>query len=225
MRLLVIAGLALALSAAGALAADPPELIIEDSGAHDWAGLYVGAYGLGGFGVVTDDYDLVTPFTFEIMGLGAGAQVGANAQMGNLVVGLRGEAAGIVVITGTGLCDGGTVPACGGSGTDPTVTVDSLASVNAVLGLAMDSWLLYGTAGIGVAHAVASDTFQGGTDNHWHRGVVVSAGVEAMVADNLSVFGEVGFGWYEGIDYALVSTPDNIGFNIATAKAGVNIHF
>ena len=224
MKLFVAAAaLALTLGTSATLAADPPELVVDEP-AFDWTGFYAGIYGLYGVGEVTDTYDGVTPFTFSIMGPGAGAQIGANVQMDNFVVGIRGNVA-IAAITGTSLCDAGTTPACGGTGTDPTFTVDVLASTSLVLGYAVDTWLLYGTVGVGAAQGTLSDTLQGGTDTNWHRGLVAGIGIETSVTDNISLFGEVDVASYEAIGYDVVATQDIIAFGLVTAKAGINVHF
>jgi opacity protein-like surface antigen len=202
------------------LISDAPAPVV-DTAPSNWTGFYAGLYGLGGAGVVTDTYDLVTPFTFGIAGPGVGVEAGANMQTGNLVLGIRGDIAG-ARITGTGTCSPLT---CLGSGTNPTVTVDAVASLTAQFGYALDTWLLYGNAGISIAHATASDPVQGGSDNQWHSGLVGGVGVEKQLGTNLSFFGEADFAAYQGVNYALVFTPDRIAFNLTTVRLGVKYHF
>jgi outer membrane immunogenic protein len=209
--------------ASAALAADlsvdvPP---VMETAATDWTGFYMGVYGLGGTGVVTDTYDLVIPFDFNISGAGLGIEAGANMQTGNFVLGVHGDITG-ARITGTGMCSFLT---CFGSGTNPTLTVDSMASLSALVGVASDSWLIYGTGGVGIAHATVNDPLQAGSDDQWHYGVIVGAGVEKQVSANVTLFGEADFAAYQGVDYALVATPDRIAFNLTTVRAGVRYHF
>lgn len=189
--------------------------------AVDWSGFYAGLGIGGGVGTVTDFYDLSDTFTFSIAGLAVDGRIGADMMSGNMVVGVVVDVGG-GTFSGSGSC---FLPTCGGSGTEPTVLLQRLATIGGRLGYAFDDTMIYGGAGVAMAWAFADDPVQGGNDAHYHRGVVVSAGAEKMVVENLSVFAEGELGLFEPIDYALVTDPDRFSFTTGTVRVGANFHF
>jgi outer membrane immunogenic protein len=209
-RFLAQIAIATILSAAPAAAQD----------AYDWTGFYAG-FGLGGgAGIVTDLYDLSDTFSFGILGPAVDARIGANIMSGNVLLGVVVDASASH-ITGTGSC----FTICGGTGTEPTVTVQGMGTIEGRLGLAADQSLFYATAGVGIARALAVDPVQGGSDSHLHRGVVLGGGVEHAMTENISVFAEAEIGIFEAINYALVTTPDRLSFTVGTVRLGANFHF
>ncbi len=213
MRVRFLGSIAIAavLSAAPAAAQD----------AYDWTGFYAGIGLGGGAGTVTDLYDLSDSFSFGILGPAVDARVGANIMSGNVLLGVVVDASASN-ITGTGSC---FAPTCGGSGTEPTVTVQGMATIEGRLGYAVDQSVFYATAGVGIAQALAVDPVQGGSDSNLHRGVVIGGGVEHAMTEKISVFAEAEIGMFEAIDYALVTTPDRLSFTIGTVRLGANFHF
>lgn len=163
-----------------ALAADliipvTPEPIYEDAG-FDWSGAYIGA-AVGGQGV-----RLFAPGEGTIEGTAAlgGVFAGFNAQSGNLVYG--GEAdVDYSGFNGTRAC-GNPLWTCRGY-------VNWQGSARARVGLAVDTLLFYGTAGVAVGNAGGSTTSPAGvvfSDASVRVGYTAGAGVEMAFSDNLT---------------------------------------
>lgn len=228
MRPLLLAGvsaIAFASYGANAEAAD----LMDMPTIHDWSGLYLGGHIGGTFADVEDEYDFNTvrsaSFSFDADGFVGGVQGGYNIQSGSLVLGIEADIS-FGSIEGTGLCNGSTTPACGtGTGTNPSADIDWVSTVRGRVGVAMDQILLFATAGVGFADASVVDPAQRGSDSHTHTGFVAGGGVEWMMSPNISLRADYLYGNYETISYALVSTPDAIGFETHTIRGGVNWHF
>jgi outer membrane immunogenic protein len=212
----VIAGLVLA--GAAAQAADMPLKAPRAAPYYsDWTGFYIGIHGGYGWGRINpDDGDFTSPFhNPKPKGGLFGGQAGYNWQYGRAVVGLE------VDYTGAGLKDNQDVnfkvcpisifalvdaPAeCTNIGIGVHSKIDALASARARAGfLLTDSWLAYGTAGIGWGHSELSIpitinnhpfiTFSSKEDNF---GWVAGGGLEYKFAEHWLVRGEYlhyGFG-------------------------------
>jgi outer membrane immunogenic protein len=202
---------------------DTPE--VEYGGAfHDWSGFYAGVVGGYGFGsgVATNAVSGTTGTT-AASGALVGLNAGFNHQMDNFVLGAEGEIMWSGV-RGTEPCDN-FVATC-------TADLLWLGSIRARAGVALDSWLLYGTAG--VAAGGLNTTFSpaapvtgafSGTALGWTAGL----GAEVKVADNISLKGEYAY-------YALgpvrapvgtLSATDGVDVsgNLHTVKVGVNFKF
>jgi outer membrane immunogenic protein len=192
--------------------------------AVDWSGFYIGGQGSWTSVNVTHTYDLVTPFNFNASGFSGGPVAGFNYQTGSWVLGLEGDV-NFGNVSGTGLCDSTTVPACAGSGTNPTFNLRTTGTVRGRVGYAIDELLLYGTAGVGIADVSVSDPLQAGTDSKTHLGFVGGAGAEWMVTHGVSLRLEYLYSRYSTINYALVTTPDSVGFDSHSVRAALNIHF
>ena len=190
----------------------------------DWKGFYIGAQGGWTSANVTDTYDLVTPFNFSANGLQGGPVAGYNYQSGNMVLGLEGDVS-FGSVSATALCNGASVPVCAGSGTNPTFNLRTTGTVRGRIGYAVDQVMFYGTGGVGIADVSVSDPLQAGTDDKTHVGFVAGAGAEWMITQSTSLRLEYLYSRYPTINYALVSTPDSIGFDSHSVRAALNFHF
>jgi len=190
----------------------------------DWSGFYGGVSAGGATTTVSDNYDFDTVFTFDAVGSVWGVLAGYNIQNGNMVYGLEGEYTS-GSIEGSGLCDGGTTPLCSGSGADAAFTLSNTISLKARAGYVSGNYLIYAMAGISQADASVTDTPQPGTDAQKHSGYVAGVGVEFMATDTFSIGIEYEYGSYEELSYALVTTPDGIGFDTNTFKVSAKYHF
>ncbi|HEY8574733.1 MAG TPA: outer membrane protein [Devosia sp.] len=171
----VLAILATPVLAADLVIPSSPEPIYEDAG-FDWSGAYIGAW-IGGQGV-----RLFAPGEGTIEGTGAlgGVFAGFNAQSGNLVFG--GEAdVDYSGFNGARAC-GNPLWTCRGY-------VNSQGSARARFGVAVDTLLFYGTAGVALGNAGGSTTSPAGvvfSDASVRVGYTVGAGVEMAFSDNLT---------------------------------------
>lgn len=210
----------LLLSAAGA--ANAADLIVEDApmaeiaATGDWTGAYVG----GHIGWVSGNVD------WEIAGGGPpegnygidgwllGAQAGYNWQMDTFVLGVEGDVA-LGDVT---------------SDLDETGFIERQlnweASLRARAGVTFDAVLLYATAGVAVLNST-TEIFGLFDDTQTHIGWTVGAGVEAMVADNVSAKLEYRYSDYGAKDYEFFPTPivSDSSVTAHSISAGVNFHF
>jgi outer membrane immunogenic protein len=193
----------------------------QDGSQLDWAGPYAGVYISRSTAEVTDDYDSTQKFSFTVKGNGAGAQLGYNLQHGALVFGLEGSFSS-GTIEGVGECP---APTCNGTGTQPAIEIDKSASLRARIGVAHQNMLYFATLGKGFAESQVIDPFQGGTDSQRHEGILASVGIDWKFSSNLSAGAEYLYGRYEDIPYALIFTPDVIGFETRELRLGVKLSF
>ncbi len=144
---LCLAGLALAALATPA-AAQP----------YNWTGFYLGGNAGVGFGGASTSVDLdgfnyfaADPGPGEVTRVGndsafiGGGQIGYNRAFNRLVAGIEADFSGFEFLSGK-------IPASSvadwGSDTRVSVEMNWLATLRGRLGLGMDRWLLYGTAGV-----------------------------------------------------------------------------
>lgn len=177
--------------------------------AQDWAGFYAGVnagYGTGNI------YDGTVPGLAAMFadpnGLLGGAQIGANVQFDNVVLGVEADFQKSNV-SGADLCPCGTA-----------FGTDEFGTIRARAGVAFDNVLAYATGGIAFGRGVL-DLGMGGQVVNSHTGWAGGVGVEAMVHDSVSLKGE-----YLYVDLA----PQNYGgidagLRFHTFRAGVNFHF
>ncbi|RUT32696.1 porin family protein [Arsenicitalea aurantiaca] len=227
-----IATAATALMTASAFAADlyiPIEqpFIPDVSAPLGWSGAYVGAhvgYGWGEARIPFGPFDIYN----ELDGWLAGAQAGYNFNLDGVVIGVEG--------------DFSWADLEGAIGSEPgegflTNSVDWLATLRGRVGLPVDALLVYGTAGIAFANGATTTavfeleegepTTQSVTNTH--VGWVVGAGIEAMVTESISLkaeylYHEFGTETYVS-DVGPVGGGLDVGFNVSTAKIGLNFHF
>lgn len=185
----------------------------------DWAGVYVGANLAWPKADVEDNYDSLQLFSFKIDGRSAGLQLGYNLQSGMFVYGLE---AGFSFGSVTGI---GTCAICTGTSTQPDMEIDRTAALRARVGIANRNMLYFASLGVGRADARVVDPLQGGSDSQRHRGLLAGLGVDWKVSPALSVGAEYIYGRYEDIPYALIITPDVIGFETQELRLDLKLSF
>jgi opacity protein-like surface antigen len=181
------------------------------SRAATWEGAYVGAH--AGFGAGTVDWEVIgggPTGEYDLDGWVLGGQIGYNWQVDNIVFGLESDLSVSTL-----------------SGEDDTVfssrEVNWVASARGRVGFALDSVLLYGTAGLAVANSTGH-LFGFVTDTATHVGWTAGLGAEVMVSDNVSLKAEYRYSDYGAESYYPGDFIDT-GFTTHTATVGVNFHF
>ena len=190
-----------------------PDVEMVDT-SSDWSGLFIGAHVGYASGVVEWATLPTGLFTgdYGIAGWLAGAQVGYNHQMDSLVIGgdLNLEWTGIEGVDDVG---GGAIAR----------EINWAGSLRGRLGFAVESVLIYGTAGLAFANSTGYSV-GASVDTQTHLGWTVGLGFEAMVSDNLSLFAEYDYTSYNEMDYDyLIDTATS--FDTHAIKVGANWHF
>jgi outer membrane immunogenic protein len=235
------------LAASGAMAADlyiPPPAP-PPAPTFSWDGPYIGAKLGGAVGTETDDLSsaLVLPGlraadSFSLSGFSAGVYAGNNWQMDGLVFGLEGE------LDYTGLSGNHDFDYGIDFGDDDiedftgnlALSTDWQAFAKARIGLPFDRFLVYATAGVGLAHATltakadpeANDDFdpQGGSSSNIHLGGLVGVGAEYAFTDQLSGRTEVDFAGFGAKSYDVGDFgPVNASWTQTTATVGLSLKF
>jgi outer membrane immunogenic protein len=166
--------------------------------ASNWSGPYIGVHGGYGWG----SFD-ATATALDPSGGFGGIQSGYNWQVSrNLVLGIESDASW-----------GSIKDVAGGNSVD----VDTMGTVRARLGYAMDRMMVYGTAGLAWAHADAS--YNAGTVNdRFHLGWAAGVGVEYLIAPRWSAKLE-----YIYADFGdITDGPDTASLTASTIKIGLN---
>jgi outer membrane immunogenic protein len=224
----LLAGVAVVGFSSSALAAD---LIIRDDFVErgvvhvdTWSGAYIGGHvgwGWAHVDIESEHGDIDDIDTYTAAGFLIGGQIGANVQMDALVLGVVGDLAWTNIT--------------GDSGEDADedilgTNIHWIGTVRGKLGFATDMFMLYGTAGVAFA-GVEQTLYDWWPDVDrsidGHRfGWVAGIGAEAMVADNVSIFGEVLYHDFGTVDFEFDGDEDGThALNVTTAKVGVNFHF
>jgi outer membrane immunogenic protein len=219
---------------------------------YDWTGVYAGVQAAGARGLTRwvgfARFDNYTP-----KGWLAGGTVGVNVQSGVFVPGVEVEWIG-------GRVDGGrtdiTSTTVGGTSTQSLATrIDGIAMATARMGfVAADRWLVYGKAGLALAHAIHTNNFSfignpGVTSSislnegdALHTGVVMGLGAEYAFRGNWSAKLEYNYIKFRAQDVFLPGTVTEILPTLVTGttslpnfasvrqdlhlvKFGVNYHF
>lgn len=183
----------------------------------DWTGLYLGV--ASGYGVVSSIYNE------REGGFGCG-QVGYNFQYKQLVVGIEADGA-------AGRITENTTTSYAISN-----TIGGMFSVRGRIGFAFDQLLLYGTAGVAYAKnefywdnlpnpAIGKPlVYPPMVDSHWHDGWTAGAGIEYALSRNWSARAEYTYARFSARDYLYLNSNINrYGFNMSSARIGVNYHF
>jgi outer membrane immunogenic protein len=173
---------------------------------YNWTGPYVGLFG----GWASGDAS-----SFDVDGGLFGATLGYNWQNGQLVFGLEGD------LTWTGIDGSGT---CGGVAC--SVENNWLGTVRGRLGLAIDRFMPYVTAGVAFGEVEANAVgFAGASDTQ--TGWALGGGVEFAVAPPLTVKLEYLFVNLGDFDCgtACGGTPTNIDFEAHMVRVGLNYRF
>jgi outer membrane immunogenic protein len=192
---------------------------------YNWTGFYIGGFGGYGWGNHDRINDAGFANSYSSSGAIAGGLAGYNWQIKNFVLGVEGDLAW-ADIKGNDNFTGGTL--------DET-TLRWVGTIRGRAGIAIDKWLLFGTAGwaygqqrhVNTNLAVGIDAFSSNTSG-WTAG----AGVEYAFAPNW--LGKVEYRYYDFERYsragAPVTTPNgNVPYSVAsqyqTVTVGVSYKF
>jgi len=200
------------------LIVDQPVYEAATAAAYDWNGLYIGAQAGGGWATF-DRETLPTPGfqnSYDASGWLAGIYAGANFQMDSFVLGIEGD----VNWTNISGDDDGV------GGTLDTGTINGLGSLRARAGVAMDSLLLYVTAGI-AAGAVTADNDSGPESiSNTHVGWTAGVGAELGVTEDIRVRAEYRYYDLGTQDYDFVSVDEaQYGITAHTVTVGLAFAF
>jgi outer membrane immunogenic protein len=182
----------------------PTPPLVEASPANNWTGFYLGV--LGGYGWGTADTDAVGDIDAD--GFDVGGYAGANWQWGNFVIGGEGD----IVFPWRDGSSGGLEAEQGLNG-----------SLRARAGIALDRFLLYGTAGLAGTELELSAA--GASDETALWGWTAGAGVEGMITDNITARVEYRFSDYGDEDFNLGGANVNSDFTTSTIRGGLGLKF
>ncbi len=197
----------------------------------DWTGVYVGLNAGYSFGSSnwSDSVTGVSTGAFGTSGFLFGGTLGANYQVGRLVLGVEGDggfskASGFATFTTTPLCAGGCITSNGW-----------LATARGRIGYAFDRFLAYGTGGA-VLGNVQANYSNDAVSNLTSVGWTVGAGVEAALTPQWSLKAEYLFVDLAGGGCSADCTMQNpngpalipniaVKFNESIVRAGLNYKF
>lgn len=198
----------LALAVAPGLAADleplpAPDLVAAEP-ANNWSGFYLGAL----LGYSFGDADTDETGEIEVDGIDGGVYAGANWQYNNFVLGIEAD-----------------VLASGAEGEDAGLTVEQgfNGSLRARAGIALDQFLLYGTAGGAMTELELDDGL--GSDSQALLGWTAGAGAEAMITDNITARVEYRYSDYEDETFSLGGDDVDSDLTTHSVRAGVGVKF
>jgi outer membrane immunogenic protein len=181
--------------------------------AFSWTGFYLGVNGGGGWG--TSNWDRTG--NLDLSGGVIGGTAGFNWQMGQVVLGVEGDAdwSGVSGTTST-FCPAGCA-----------TRNDWLGTVRGRVGYSFDRFLPYLTGGLAAGDIKATTPgFAGATQTN--LGWALGAGVEAAIVANWSAkieYLHVDLGSFNcALSCGLVS-PDNVSFKADLVRGGVNYRF
>ncbi|HWV51133.1 outer membrane protein [Pseudorhodoplanes sp.] len=213
--------------------------------AYSWTGFYIGGHVGYGWGEAaatpTGIVGLIAdPFRFNTNGFMGGATVGYNYQYGNIVIGTEGEIAWSD-IDGSG--GGNLLFGLGGSTLTGTYQNKWNANVSTRIGVAFNTVLVYGKAGVAWANNDYSVTASipaapfayASTISETETGWIVGGGVEWAFAGNWTMKIEGTYMDFGQKNRAFTPVPIVPGFalpvnadidsHISTIKFGVNYRF
>lgn len=211
------------ISFAGQVAA--ADLSVIPPSVFNWGGLYAGAHVGGGWA----DSDIAfvggTATSPDGSGLIGGFQLGYNFMMSpQWLIGIEGD------FTWTGI-DGSAL--CPNPAFSCGFDIDWLASIRGRVGYAVDSFLFYGTVGVGFARAdytavsIATGVPFGPGSRATHTGVAAGGGAEVALTDNLT--GKVEYLFYgfgsESVSAATFGAAGSADLDVHTVRVGINYKF
>jgi outer membrane immunogenic protein len=191
-----------------------------------WTGFYIGLHGGGGWGrsrLEDPDFQITyQPAYVDSRGALAGAQMGANWQFGNVVVGGELDASWSSV-------KGSTAPDPAFFLSGLAVQYQALATGTGRVGYAAGNWLGYVKGGV----AWANIDFKSGTAtanidvDHQRTGLTAGAGVEMALLGNLSARLEYDYIYFGAAAIALGTrrNPSNVEHELHLLKLGLNWRF
>jgi outer membrane immunogenic protein len=220
------------LSSRSAVAADmdvpPPAPVVARP---IWSGFYIGLHGGWGVGS-THIQDPTMRVAFQDVSYGTsgpfvGAQMGADWQFGNFVVGAEIDGAGATIK--------------GNSSFDPTFPISgfatkfrALATATGRAGYAIGNFLGYGKFGVAWADLEVTDFLFTGNPQvieHSRTGMVGGAGIEMMLISNVSAKLEYNFIYFGATSMNIGGNgnqflgPQNVDHTINLVKLGLNFRF
>jgi outer membrane immunogenic protein len=202
--------------------------------AYNWTGFYIGVNGGGGWNTWTGTAAAAGPGINSFSGSGglAGATVGGNYQIGNVVLGLEGTYDWADIRNTQSAAFGF------GAGTLTLVTKnDYIATVAGRIGYAFDRVLIYGKGGAAFTRDRLDANLAGpvpgtATGSFDRTGWLAGAGVEWAFWGNWSVKAEydyMGFGSLNEANFTttggLAVAPATVKLNVQTATVGINYKF
>lgn len=202
-----------------------PVIPMTDAG-FDWSGFYAGLNAGYTSGQATS-VGAITGVTTNVPVSGGllGATLGFNAQIDSFVLGIEGDIAWSGA-TGTAPCTANPAFNCQGN-------LSWLGTIKGRAGVAVDSLLFFGTAGLAAGGTTANiipaalgltNTYSG-TMTGW----TVGAGVEAAVTDAITVKAEYQYLSMGGVQAPVGTLSSVEASNLSTinhaVKVGVNFHF
>jgi outer membrane immunogenic protein len=230
-RLSLLAAGVMSLGASAAVAADLPSRSapppVAAPRAYSWTGIYLGVNAGYAWGQQTPmslysgNFDA---FDYNANGWMAGVTAGAQIQSGRTVLGLEGD------IAWANISGSGTGPVALNNVVLGTATVssklNSISTLRARVGYAIDNWMLYGTGGLAVTNQrsnIVSSTFVCNAPGNpsctspsdWHLGLAAGAGVEYGITQHLSAKAE----------YLWVGAGAGNTLKANIARVGVNYRF
>jgi opacity protein-like surface antigen len=192
-----------------------------------WTGFYIGAHGGYGWGNarIEDPNFALTfdPVSVKSNGPLAGAQLGANWQFGNIVVGGELDASWADIK--------GSAPSANNVNIAFASKFRALATGTARIGYATGSWLAYAKGGVAWADMEITSTLNGGTLRYieYHRtGLAAGAGLEWAFLGNLSAKVEYNFLYFGEASMALGAPQGgatNVDHYLHLVKGGINLRF
>lgn len=208
----LIAAGALAAVSVPALAADlgvpeplpMPEAPVAVPTAPTWSGFYLGAL----FGYSWGEADISGVGTADVDGIDGGVYVGANYQLGQFVVGAEADL----------LASGAE-----GSTADLELEQGFNGSLRGRVGIALDQFLLYGTAGVAATKLEVADG--GGSDEQTLVGWTAGIGTEALVTDSITARVEYRYTGYQDKDFTVGAGSVNTDLSTHSVRAGVGVKF
>jgi outer membrane immunogenic protein len=166
----------------------------------NWTGFYVGGNAGWGWGSALGG---------DPSGYLIGLQAGYNFQYASgLLAGIESD----IAISGID-----------GSGGGATFGLDYLGTVRGRLGYAADRFLVYGTAGI--AYGRGDVTMGGLSNEQTHLGWTIGAGVEAMIAPNITARLEYLYADLGRETYTTTGGPTRVGFDASIVRTALNYKF
>jgi len=213
---------------APACAADLPIKAPERIVAPLWTGFYVGVHGGWGWGR-TDIRDplnspVYNPYVATFNGPLAGGQIGANWQLGNVVLGAEVDGSWSFV-RGNTARDQSIIT----SSTNNAINNRALVTGTGRIGYAMGQWLAYVKGGVAWAdmEITARFTPQTTTYDRSMFGGVAGAGLEVAFLRNVSAKVEYN-AFFLPTDHLVYYSPNStssLDHFIQVVKAGVNVRF
>jgi outer membrane immunogenic protein len=207
---ILLATVVLALMAAPASAADvdtfeplPPAHVPVATGPMDWSGFYIGVL----FGYSFGDAKTGVPLNIDVSGWDGGLYGGTNVQFDRFVLGLEGDA---------------LLSSLSGSRAGLGLDSSWAGSLRGRAGIALDQFLLYGTAGLAVRDLEAAAG--GFRDSRTLFGWTAGIGIETMISPNVTARVEYRHTEYENKTFTL-GAPTDVDLSTDAVRAGVGVRF